>query len=69
MYVLFKRRELKDKNPQVVIAAIESICDLVYNAERGYEAIQLKIVDRYVDITFSFLKYISGCCNGRSWEY
>ncbi|CAG9819777.1 unnamed protein product [Phaedon cochleariae] len=44
------RRELHHKNERVVIAAIESICDLVHDSERGYEAVNLKIVDRMVDL-------------------
>ncbi|CAH1996208.1 unnamed protein product [Acanthoscelides obtectus] len=44
------RRELHHKHEEVVIAAIESICDIVHDPERGYEAINLKIVNRLVDM-------------------
>nr|CAI5858041.1 unnamed protein product [Callosobruchus analis] len=44
------RRELHHKHEEVVIAAIESLCDLVHDPERGYEAINLKIVNRLVDL-------------------
>ncbi|KAJ8944778.1 hypothetical protein NQ318_003646 [Aromia moschata] len=41
------RRELHHANEKVVIAAIESIADLSHDSEKGYEAVRLKIVDRY----------------------
>ncbi|XP_060531807.1 radial spoke head 14 homolog [Cylas formicarius] len=44
------KRELHDKNPQIVVAAITSICDLVHDPERAYEAIKIKVIDRLVDL-------------------
>nr|CAH7722130.1 unnamed protein product [Callosobruchus chinensis] len=44
------RRELHHKNEDTVIAAIESLCDLVHDPERGYEAINLRIVNRLMDL-------------------
>ncbi|KAJ8931920.1 hypothetical protein NQ314_015118, partial [Rhamnusium bicolor] len=44
------RRELHDKNLETVLAAIESISDLAHDPERGYEAVNLNIVDRMVDL-------------------
>nr|XP_023011938.1 radial spoke head 14 homolog isoform X1 [Leptinotarsa decemlineata] len=44
------RRELHNKDQDVVIAAIETICDLVHDPERGYEAVNLKIIDRMVNL-------------------
>ncbi|XP_030755597.1 radial spoke head 14 homolog [Sitophilus oryzae] len=45
------RRELHDKDAQVILAALTSICDLIHDPERGYEAIHLGIVERLVDHT------------------
>lgn len=44
------RRELHSKNLEVVVAALTSISDLVHDPEKCYEAINLKIVDRLVDL-------------------
>ncbi|XP_057658841.1 uncharacterized protein LOC130895517 [Diorhabda carinulata] len=40
------RRELHNKDPTVVIAAIESISELVVDSSRAYEALELRIVER-----------------------
>lgn len=44
--IVLQRRELHDKDENVVIAALQSICDLCHDPERGYEAVNLKIIDR-----------------------
>lgn len=41
------RRELHSKDSDVVLKAVLSIADLAKNPEKGYEAIRLKIPDRY----------------------
>ncbi|RZB39707.1 rhabdoid tumor deletion region protein 1, partial [Asbolus verrucosus] len=44
------RRELHHKDELVVIQALTSICDLVHDPEKAYEAINLKIPDRLTDL-------------------
>ncbi|KAJ3659140.1 hypothetical protein Zmor_010845 [Zophobas morio] len=43
------RRELHDSDDFVVIQALLSLCDLIHDPERAYEALQLKIPDRLAD--------------------
>lgn len=40
------RKELHNDDPVVVVAAIESICDLVHDSERAFEAINVKVIQR-----------------------
>ncbi|XP_018563702.1 radial spoke head 14 homolog [Anoplophora glabripennis] len=44
------KRELLDKDDSVVIAALQSICDLCHDPEKGYEAVNLKIIDKMVGL-------------------
>ncbi|KAF5301439.1 hypothetical protein FQA39_LY02168 [Lamprigera yunnana] len=44
------RTELHDVNPDVVMAAVYSLSDIVHDPEKGYEAIRLRIPDRLSDL-------------------
>ncbi|CAG9835956.1 unnamed protein product [Diabrotica balteata] len=44
------RRELHHKDPKVVIAALESISELVIDSTRGYEALKLQVDERLTDL-------------------
>ncbi|KAF7281804.1 radial spoke head 14 homolog [Rhynchophorus ferrugineus] len=44
------RRELHDKDTEVVTAALVTLCDLTHDPERAYEAINLKIHERIVNL-------------------
>ncbi|CAG9767017.1 unnamed protein product [Ceutorhynchus assimilis] len=70
------RRDLHNKDPTIVTAALASISDLVHDPERCYEAIKLKILDRMVDLiyhetssvrekTAHALKSIAGVAEGK----
>lgn len=57
----FQRRELHSRDETTVIHAINSIMDLTHDPEKGYEAINLQIPIRMLDLLLSDNKEIREC--------